>query len=108
VNIEDLVYLLFFCALLPLVWRRLGKAYFAFAALALAIPASFPAHEIGGVTVKGDFPLFSMPRFTIAAFPCFIALAIVGERRGANLAIVTASTSLLVVTVIQWTLGSLG
>lgn len=108
VNIEDLVYLLFFTALLPLVWRRVGKPYFAFAALAIAIPASFPAHEIGGVVVKGDFPLFSMPRFTLVAFPCFIALAIIGERRWANLAIVAASTGLLVVAIIQWTLSSLG
>jgi hypothetical protein len=108
VNIEDLAYLLFFTALLPLVWRRVGKAYFAFAALALAIPASFPAHEIGGVVTKGDFPLFSMPRFTLAAFPCFIALAIVGERRRADLAIVSVSFALLTIAIIQWTLGSLG
>ena len=107
-NIEDLVYLLFFVALLPLVWRRLGKAYFAFAALALAIPASLPTRQIGGVVIKGDFPLFSMPRFTVVAFPCFIALAIVGQRRFANFAILGVSSALLAVAIIQWTLGSLG
>jgi hypothetical protein len=107
-NIEDLAYLLFFTALLPLVWRRVGKPYFAFAALALAIPASLPAREIGGVVLKGDFPLFSMPRFTVAVFPCFIALAIVGERRWANIAILVVSSALLTIATMQWTLGSLG
>jgi len=100
VNIEDLVYLLGFAALLPLVWRRVGRAYAVFAALALAIPLAWPAST-------GDFPLFSMPRFTILAFPCFIALAVIGERAAAHTTIVAASSLFLGVAVVQWTLGQL-
>jgi hypothetical protein len=100
VNIENLLYLAPFLALLPLVWRRVGKAYAVYAALALAIPMSFPASN-------GDFPLFSMPRFTILAFPCFIALALVGERSWAHTTIVAASALLLGVAIVQWTLGAL-
>jgi hypothetical protein len=82
------------------VWRRVGPAYAVFAAVALAVPMSWPASS-------GDFPLFSMPRFTMLAFPCFIALAILGERTWAHTAIVAVSCVLLGVAIVQWTLGAL-
>ena len=100
VNIEALVFLFAFVALLPLVWRRVGRAYAVFAAVALAVPMTWPAST-------GDFPLFSMPRFTMLAFPCFIALAVVGEKPSRHTAIVAGSALLLGVAVVQWTLGQL-
>ncbi len=107
INIENLVYLVPFIALLPLVWKRVGRPYAVYAALALAIPMSFPATPNGVPAYTSHFPLFSMPRFAILAFPCFIALAIVGKRPAAHLAIVAVSAALLITAIIQWTLGAL-
>lgn len=100
VGIEALVFLFCVAALIPLVWRRVGKAYAVYATLALAIPLSFPASS-------GDLPLFSMPRYTIIAFPCFIALAVVGARPWAHTTIVAVSALVLGVATVQWTLGAL-
>jgi len=41
------------------------------------------------------------------AFPCFIALAVVGEKPSRHTAIVAGSALLLGVAVVQWTLGQL-
>jgi len=99
VNIEALVFLALFVALLPLVWRRVGKAYAVFAAAALAIPLSVPASA-------GDFPLFSFPRFALLAFPCFIALAAFAEHRPrAHTTIVAVSSVALGIAVVQWATG---
>lgn len=100
VNIEDLLYVVPFVALLPLIWRRVGKPYAVFTAVALAVPMAWPAST-------GDFPLFSMPRFTILAFPGFIAAAVLGERPWVHTTIVAASSLLLGVAVVQWTFGAL-
>jgi hypothetical protein len=100
VNIEALVFLAFFVALIPIVWRRIGVPYAVFASVVLAVPMSVPSD-------RGDFPLFSMPRFTILAFPCFIALALLGEEPKANTAIVAASSAMLGVAIVQWTLATL-
>ena len=86
VNIEDLLYVVPFVALLPLIWRRVGKPYAVFTAVALAVPMAWPAST-------GDFPLFSMPRFTILAFPGFIAAAVLGERPWVHTTIVAASSA---------------
>ena len=69
---------------------------------------SVPATPMGVPAYTSHFPLFSMPRFAMLAFPCFIAASVVGERSGVNLAIITVSTALLVVAILQWTLGALG
>ncbi len=55
----------------------------------------------------GQFPLYSMPRFTMLAFPCFVALAVCGRRANVHTAIVALSSLLLGVAVVQWTFGSL-
>ena len=107
INIENLAYVLPFIAVLPLVWKSVGKAYAVYAALAVAIPMSVPATPMGVPAYTSHFPLFSMPRFTLLAFPCFIAFAILGKRPGANLAIITISSALLVVAIFQWTLDTL-
>ena len=100
-NIVDLAYLVPFLALLPLVWRRVGMPYGVYTALALAIPLTVPA------SAGGDFPLFSMPRFTLLAFPFFVALAMLGARPQVHTAIVAASAVLLGVAIVQWTLWDL-
>src|SRR5579871_4740830 len=100
VNIEQLVFLALFLAFLPLVWRRVGKAYAVFAAAALAIPLSVPASA-------GDFPLFSFPRFTLLAFPFFVAVAAFTEHRPrAHTAIVAVSSVVLGIAVVQWATGT--
>lgn len=96
INIADVAYLVPFLALLPLVWRWVGKPYAVYASLALFIPMSFPSST-------GDFPLFSMPRLAMLAFPCFIALAVWGARPHVHTAIVATSSVLLGVAIVQWT-----
>jgi len=71
-----------------------------FAAVALAVPLTFPAST-------GDYPLFSMPRFTMLAFPCFIALGGLGARPRTHTVIVAVSTLLLGLAVARWTEGLL-
>jgi hypothetical protein len=100
-NIVDLAYLVPFLALLPLVWRRVGREYAVYTAVALAIPLTVPA------SAGGDFPLFSMPRFTLLAFPFFIALAVLGARPNFHTVIVAASSVLLGVAIVQWVLWDL-
>ncbi|HEY3921141.1 MAG TPA: glycosyltransferase family 39 protein [Gaiellaceae bacterium] len=97
-NIMNLVYVALFLALIPLVWRRVGRAYALYALLTVAIPLSVPGSS-------GDFPLLSMPRFTMLAFPCFAALASLGSRANTHTAIVAASATILGIAIMQWTLG---
>ena len=95
VDLESLAFLLVFCWLTWLCWRRLGAAYGLFAAASLAIPLSLPSDR---------FPLLSLPRFGLVIFPFFLALALVGERPRAHAAIVAVSALFLGVSVVQWTL----
>ena len=53
-------------------WVRLGAPYGVFSAATLAIALAAPAE---------GFPLVSLPRFLLADFPLFLALAAVTERR---------------------------
>jgi hypothetical protein len=53
-------------------WRRLGAAFGVYSALTLVIALSSPADVV---------PLVSIPRFLLADFPIFIALAAVAEGR---------------------------
>ncbi len=79
-----------------LAWRWLGSAYGLYALLALAIPMSFPSTRLGG--------LYSFPRLALAAFPCLLALALVGRDRRFHLATVAVLGSVLVVYVVRWSL----
>jgi hypothetical protein len=49
-------------------WRRLGVAFGLYSAATLAVVLSVPAE---------GFPLVSLPRFLLADFPIFLALAAV-------------------------------
>lgn len=95
VNLEGLGFLLGFAWLTWLAWRRLGSAYGIFAAASLAIPLSVPSSR---------FPLLSLPRFGLAIFPFFLALALVGARPRAHAAIVAVSAAFLGIAVVQWAL----
>lgn len=53
-------------------WRRLGPAFGAYSAATLAIVLSAPAE---------GFPLVSLPRFLLADFPLFLALAALTQDR---------------------------
>src|ERR671936_2556567 len=94
-NLECLAYLVLFSALAALAWRRFGAPYGLFAALSLAIPLSVPSER---------WPLLSLPRFGLTVFPFFLALAALGGRPRLHTAIVTVSSLLLGVAVVQWAL----
>ncbi len=95
INLEAFAFLALFLFLTVVAWRRLGAAYGLFAAASLAIPLSAPS---------STWPLLSMPRFGLAIFPLFLALAIVGGRPRVHTAIVATSGILLGVATAQWAL----
>jgi hypothetical protein len=95
VNLESLGFLALFVILTVVAWRRFGAPYGLFAALSLAIPLSVPSDR---------WPLLSLPRFGLVVFPFFLALAVLGGRPRVHLAIVSISSILLGVAIVQWSL----
>ena len=95
INLEYLAFLALFVTLTVVAWRRFGAPYGLFAACSLALPLSVPA---------SDWPLLSMPRFGLATFPLFLALAALGNRPRAHTAILSVSAIFLGVAVVQWSL----
>jgi hypothetical protein len=95
VNLEALGFLVLFLILTVVAWRRFGAPYGLFAALSLAIPLSVPSER---------WPLLSLPRFGLVVFPFFLALAALGGRPRAHVAILSISSILLGVTIVQWSL----
>jgi hypothetical protein len=95
VNLECLAALILFVFLTYVAWRRFGAPYGLFSAVSLAIPLSVPSDR---------WPLLSMPRFGLVIFPLFLALAAVGRKPRAHTAIVSISSLLLGVAVVQWAL----
>jgi hypothetical protein len=65
-NVSHLLLLVAAVWLTWVAWRRLGAAFGAYSAATLAIVLSAPAE---------GFPLVSLPRFLLADFPLFLALA---------------------------------
>jgi hypothetical protein len=65
-NVSHLVLLVAAVWLTWVAWQRLGPAFGAYSAATLAIVLSAPAE---------GFPLVSLPRFLLADFPLFLALA---------------------------------
>ena len=92
VNLEGLAFLVLFVALTIVAWRRFGAPYGLFAALSLAIPLSVPSER---------WPLLSLPRFGLVVFPLFLALAALGGRPRADVAIVSVSSIMLGVAIVQ-------
>ncbi|MEP6908859.1 MAG: mannosyltransferase family protein [Actinomycetota bacterium] len=95
VNLECLAALVVFTILAVIAWRRFGAPYGLFCAISLAIPLSVPSDR---------WPLLSLPRFGMVIFPLFLALATIGGRPRAHTAIVSISSLLLGVAVVQWAL----
>ena len=95
INLQDFAFLLLFVALAVIAWRRFGAPYGMFAAVSLALPLSAPSSE---------WPLQSLPRFGLAIFPLFLALASLGRRPRVHTAIVAVSSLLLGVAVTEWAL----
>jgi Mannosyltransferase (PIG-V) len=95
VNLEALAFLVLFAVLAVIAWRRFGAPYGVFAALSLAIPLSVPSER---------WPLLSLPRFGLTIFPLFLALATLGGRPRVHTAIVSISSIMLGVALVQWSL----
>ena len=94
-NLSMLAFLVLFVFLTVVAWRRLGAPYGLYCAVGLAIPLSAPSTK---------WPLLSMPRFGLALFPIFIALAVVGGRPRLHTAILAVGGILLGVAISQWAL----
>src|SRR5205823_4402838 len=71
INLSLFAFLVLFVGLTVIAWRELGAPYGLFAALSLALPLSVPSTR---------WPLLSLPRFGLVAFPFFLALAWLGGR----------------------------
>jgi hypothetical protein len=95
INLSALVFLGVFIWLSVLVWRRFGAVFGLYCFVSLAIPLSAPSSR---------WPLLSMPRFGLAVFPIFLALAAIGGRPRVHTAILGVSGVLLGVAVSQWAL----
>ncbi len=95
INLSALAFLGLFAVLSVIVWRRFGAVYGIYCVVGLAIPLSAPSNK---------WPLLSMPRFGLALFPIFLALAVLGGRPRAHTAILAMSAILLGVAVSQWAL----
>ncbi len=95
INLECLGTLALFTVLAVVAWRRFGAPYGLFSVLSLAIPLSYPSER---------WPLLSLPRFGLVVFPLFMALAALGGRPRAHVAIVSISSLFLGVAVTQWAL----
>ena len=83
-------------ALAVVAWRLMGTAYGVYAIAALAIPMALPSERLGG--------LYSFPRLALAAFPCLVALALLGRDRRVHVAAVTVLAAWLAVNVVRWAL----
>ena len=85
-----------FLGLAVLAWRVLGAPYGVYALAALALPMAFPSERLGG--------LYSFPRLALAAFPCLVALAVLGRDRRVNAVVVAVLCTALAVDVVRWAL----
>jgi hypothetical protein len=95
INITAFLFLVLFVWLSVIAWRRFGTVYGLYCFVSLAIPLTAPSSR---------WPLLSMPRFGLAVFPIFLALAVVGGRPRVHTAIVAVSSMFLGVAVAQWAL----
>ncbi len=79
-----------------LAWRMLGAPYGLYALAALILPMSLPSARLGG--------LYSFPRFALVAFPCLVALAVLGRDRRVHAGAVAVLAAGLAVGVVRWAL----
>jgi len=77
-------------------WQLLGAAYGTYAVAALAIPMAVPSERLGG--------LYSFPRFALVAFPCLVALAVIGRNRRVHVVVAAVLAAGLAINVVRWAL----
>jgi hypothetical protein len=94
-NLEATAFFIVAVVLGVVAWQSLGAAYGVMALVAVIAPVATPAV---------DQPLLSMPRFTLVAFPIFIALAQVASSPRTERAVIGVSAVLLGVATMQWAL----
>lgn len=96
-NLEQAAYLVAFALLAAVVWRRLGPAFGLFVVVSLALPLSAPTE---------DYPLLSLPRFGLGAFPLFLALGAVSDDRRLRTPLIWVSAILLGMSIVRWSSGA--
>jgi mannosyltransferase PIG-V len=82
INLLLFAFLVFAIVAVVGTFRRLPRAYGAYALAALALPLSYPVDPQ---------PLMSLPRFLAVLFPLFMWLAVVCEERGWTVPVTAAS-----------------
>ena len=82
INLLLFAFLVFAIVAVVGAFRRLPRAYGAYALAALALPLSYPVDPQ---------PLMSLPRFLAVLFPLFMWLAVVTEERGWTVPVTAAS-----------------
>ena len=85
--------------MLPLgvvAWRRVGSPYGVYALVVMLLPMLYPSARFGA--------LYSFPRLSLVAFPCFIALGLLTARPAVRWATATAFAIGLSVLVVRWSL----
>ncbi len=92
----ELAFAVAMLALALLAWRQLGAAYGLYSVTVLGLAMSVPSERLGG--------LYSLPRLSLVAFPCFMALAAVTRRWWQAAAVAAAAAALLGVYVVRWAL----
>lgn len=95
-DLVELAFAVVMTALAVLAWRRLGAAYGLYALGVLGLAMAVPSDRLGG--------LYSFPRLSLVAFPCFMALATAVGGRRQTLLVSTASAAVLGVYVLRWAL----
>jgi hypothetical protein len=95
-NLFEFAVLALMLPLAIVAWRRLGAAYGVYAVGILLVPVVFPSARFGA--------LYSLPRFALVAFPCFVALALLARRPVLWWSTVGAFSVGLAVLVVRWSL----
>jgi hypothetical protein len=93
INLEQLGFAILVIALGVIAWKRLGPAFGVFVLGSMILPLSTPTQ---------DYPLLSMPRFALAAFPIFLAGGTLGRKRSVDTAIVACSALYLGIEIVRW------
>ncbi len=76
-------------------WRRIGAAYGLYALASVLLPLTFVSNKV---------PLWSMQRFAVVVFPCFMALATMTRTRRTTISAAAILAAGLCVYVVRWAL----
>ncbi|MHB1362083.1 MAG: hypothetical protein ACYCW5_05760 [Thermoleophilia bacterium] len=102
----DFGFSLFFLVLAITAFRKLPLAYAVYSLVILLVPLSYPGVFSQDSSLVINFPLYSMPRFVLEAFPVFILLAIWGsKKRWVNWSILISFVILLLFLTTRYVVG---